>query len=115
MKNKIDLGVMRPDYGSVEPVAASSDKDLPKKKVYPSIYISDLEDEPDIPDSGEAVIRYKVIEKCETERDGKKTCSYDIEIHEMSPTSKSSSSSKDSDSDDEIERGLSRAESEKED
>jgi hypothetical protein len=107
----IDLGTMRPDYSIMTdapaPEGASAESETPKKKVYPSLYISDLDTKLDLPDSGEAIVKFKVVERRETERDGKKTCSYDIEIHELTPTAKKSSQKS---SDDDIEEGLSEAE-----
>lgn len=111
MKNKIDLGTMRPDYSAeiLVPEGASSESDRPQKKFYPSLYISDLSEKLELPDSGTATVTFKVVERRETERDGKKTCSYDLEIQDMTPTSESGSKKS---SDDEIEEGLSAAENE---
>ena len=50
------------------------------KKSYPTLYVSDV-GELDLP-SGEFMIcgKAKVVSRTETERDGKETCSYEIEI-----------------------------------
>ncbi|MCK9587974.1 MAG: hypothetical protein WC069_06430 [Candidatus Shapirobacteria bacterium] len=108
MKTKTyNLGAERPDYGSAEPANEKPEKELPKKMVFPSFYISELTDKMEIPSEGEATIKFKVVERRETERDGKSTCSYDLEVHSLAITE---ASGKPESNDDEIEAGLKEAE-----
>lgn len=112
MKMKtISLGVERPDYGS-ELAAHEPEKPRKMKTSYPSFYISDLKESMDIPDSGEATIKFKVVERRENERDGKCLCSYDLEVQEISFVGKASSPKEES-ADDAVEKGLAEAESKK--
>ncbi len=58
----------------------------PKKKTYPSIYLSGPKDEfADLPDSGEAVIRYQVTRRSTEEENGKKRHSLTIEVRSLDP------------------------------
>lgn len=60
----------------------------PKKKTYPSIYLSGPKDEfADLPDSGEAVIRYQVTRRSTEEENGKKRHSLTIEVRSLDPKS----------------------------
>lgn len=111
MKTKtISLGVERPDYGSPEVAAPEEPKKT--KLAYPSLYISDLKESIEMPDSGEATIKFKVVERRETERDGKTSCSYDLEVQDISF---SAEKAEESSADDEIEKGLAEAEETDED
>lgn len=106
----ISLGVERPDYGD-SPVASQSEPKKTKMS-YPSLYISDLKESIEMPDSGEATIKFKVVERRETERDGKTSCSYDLEVQDISFLGKTSSKKEES-ADDAVEKGLAEAESKK--
>jgi len=109
MKMKsISLGTERPDY-SDSPISAPEE---PKKTkmVYPSLYISDLKESIEMPDSGEATIKFKVIERRETERDGKTSCSYDLEVQDISFAAGKPGKTPSKSDDDEIESGLAEAE-----
>jgi hypothetical protein len=51
------------------------------RKYFPTFRYSGKE--LDLPDEGEMTIRFKVVERTESERDGKKTCSYTIEVQSI--------------------------------
>jgi len=53
-----------------------------KEKYYPSFHYSG-EEELDLPDEGEMTVRFRVVERTESERNGKKTCSYTIEVQSI--------------------------------
>lgn len=58
----------------------------PKKKTYPSIYLSGPKDDfMDLPDSGEAVIKYQVTRRSTEETDGKKRHSLTLEVRSIDP------------------------------
>lgn len=58
----------------------------PKKRTYPSIYLSGSKDEfADLPDSGEAVIKYQVTRRSTEEENGKKRHSLTIEVRSLDP------------------------------
>jgi len=109
MKKTYSLGMQRPDYSTAVPSEPATDKKTPMKEVFPSFYLSDLKNPIDLPDEGTAEIKYKVVSRTESTRDGETKCSYDIEIQELTPTSKTATAS----DDDEIESGLQEAEADK--
>jgi hypothetical protein len=58
----------------------------PKKKTYPSIYLSGPKDEfAELPDSGEAVIKYQVTRRSTEEENGKKRHSLTLEVRSIDP------------------------------
>jgi hypothetical protein len=84
MKGMIDLG-KKP-----EPCCDSPKTDSKAPKVYyPSLYVSGIDALDGLPD-GEFTFtgKGKVVSKTESTRDGKKTCSCDIEIHAIKPDGK---------------------------
>jgi hypothetical protein len=97
-KKPISLAQEVTDYSAVEPPqTAKSDEDLPKKKVFPSIYISDAPPALfELPDEGEAVISFRVREKGMRERDGEKTCNCELEIISITPMKMESKAMEDS-------------------
>lgn len=83
----ISLAQEVPDYSSELSVPQPvSDEKLPKKKVYPSMYISDAPKELfDLPDEGTATIKYRLREKGIRERDGDKSVNCELEILSITP------------------------------
>lgn len=77
---KLDLGSKPEAYSS-----GCSPCDVPRRRYFPTVYISDQEKPIDLPDEGKAVIEYKVRGRSMNERDGKKRHSADIEIHTIEP------------------------------
>lgn len=79
----LDLGMSDEErYGS-SPVISAYD---PKKKTYPSIYLAGPKDDfMDLPDSGEAVIKYQVTRRSTEETDGKKRHYLTIEVRSIDP------------------------------
>src|SRR5690348_10029044 len=79
---KIDLG----EKSSEAPMAISEAEEPKEVQTwYPSIYLHDKEEMPDIPEEGYARVKYKVTSKTISERDDKKRCSMEIEIQEIEP------------------------------
>lgn len=106
----ISLAQEVPDYSKsgdmAMPSEPSRDEDLPKKKVYPSMYISDAPEALfSLPDEGTATIKYRVREKGIRERDGEKTVNCDIEILSITPNKGNSKAMENStrDSDDALD------------
>lgn len=78
----IDLGRSYPDY----PCGAYPDSGKESKKDYPSLYISDRDDELNLPLEGEARVKYKLRSKeMRQDHEGKKRHSASIEIHSIDP------------------------------
>lgn len=78
---KLDLGEMRPDYDKMYPCSSSSSSNVPKKKVYPSIYIDRLDQAIDLPDKGEGKVKFRVRRREErVDEDGNKYHGGTIEI-----------------------------------
>lgn len=86
----------------------------PPEESYPSLYLSDIEGIESLPEEGEAVIRYKRRSITETEREGKESCSVELEIQAIKPSGKKTPDSHrkpaDSEMEDAIDEGLDRAE-----
>jgi hypothetical protein len=86
MHKAIDLGKK---FG--DDIEMTSIKDLEDKTHYPDFYISGTDDSRllDMPDEGEATIRFKVVSRTHSEdtRNGKKKrrCSLCIEVHSIEP------------------------------
>lgn len=87
MPKPIDLGKKyNEDIG--EPISI---RDLKDEVHYPDFYVSNTEDSRllDMPDEGEATIRYKVVSRnhSEDKRNGKtrRRCSITIEVHSIEP------------------------------
>jgi hypothetical protein len=86
MSKPIDLG--RKLGENVTPISIS---DLKDETHYPDLYISEIDDSrlADMPDEGEALIKYKVITRSHNEhqRDGKKEhrCSITLEVRSIDP------------------------------
>lgn len=87
---KLDLGSKPETY----PCAPCDSSAVPRRRYFPTVYISDQEKPIDLPDEGKAVIEYKVRGRSMNERDGKKRHSADIEIHTIEPGKKSAMSRK---------------------
>jgi hypothetical protein len=113
-----DLGYT---YDEPTALASSPDKESESsekpKMHYPSLYMGNLKEVIDLPDEGEAIIKFKVTERAVTDRNGEKSCRLDLEVHSLSPlsSSKETSSSKSGDLDSAmkaIEAGLKSEESE---
>lgn len=47
---------------------------------YPTLHLSDVPEDMEIPESGKLLVEFKRIEKVEVNRDGKERCSYTLEI-----------------------------------
>lgn len=87
------------DLGSKPGKEMSAAKPSPAKEVYyPSIHVRDAEGLEDLPD-GEFTFtgKGKVVSYTETERDGKETCSCEIEIHSIKPSTKKLRKAKEAD------------------
>lgn len=54
-----------------------------EEKVYPTLWIDENEGELELPDAGTMTISFVVTEKTERESDGKKTCSYRLEVRSI--------------------------------
>lgn len=104
----INLGKPLPESaGVIEMVSAMPDE----KMTFPSLYISGregIEGAPDVGTEGEAMIRFRVVSKTESEGPNGKNSSLDLEVMgiEFGETSE--------DDNDEIERGLRESERETE-
>ena len=71
---------------------------------YPSLYISDLDEDLGLPSEGEAVIKFKVTRKSETTRKGKPTkYSYDIDVKSIYPKKGGAKKSQFKDTDDALD------------
>ncbi len=79
----IDLG-NKPDKEMTEKAALA-----PREVYYPSIHLSNVDGLEDLPD-GEFTFtgKGKVVSYTESTRDGKETCSCEIEIHGIKPSTK---------------------------
>jgi len=86
-----------------------------KGPYYPTLYVSGIDGGADIPD-GEFTFtgKAKRISKTETERNGKETCSFELEVMELTPTS-NGVKSKGKDSGEALDDALNEIESAKED
>lgn len=82
---KLDLGSKPESYGGCSPCGPS---DVPRKRYFPTVYISGQDKSIDLPDEGVATIEYKVRGRSMNERDGKKQHSADIEIRTIEPGKK---------------------------
>jgi hypothetical protein len=90
--DKLDLGYTYADEDNDFPVCGSNDNYRTKKR-YPTAYISRVSDDPkDFPETGKAIIEYKVTEKRtrSSSKSGKTKArhSMDIEIHSIEPVKK---------------------------
>lgn len=79
-KSFIDLGHKHETPMQCEP--AEPDKN---RVSYPSLYIAS-DSKIDLPDSGDAIIRFKKVSSSESERDGKSSYSCELEIMAIKPT-----------------------------
>lgn len=82
----IDLGKTYDDLGAI----AVSVNDSPKKKHYPDLYLSDIDDPDllDLPDEGVAEIRFRVVSRSYREdgrSDKKRSCSLTLEVISLEP------------------------------
>lgn len=83
-KHKFNLAQQVPDGPALDPATPSSKPD----PSYPTLHIDDHPDSAimGIPDSGESVIKHKVIHRGENiGKDGKKKHSITLEIHSIEP------------------------------
>lgn len=96
--SKIDLGRSLKD--ELEPISIS---ELKEETRYPCLHISDIEDKrlAEMPDTGEATIRYKIRSRThdEQERKGKKrhSCSVTLDIISIDPPAGKAKKNGDSD------------------
>ena len=98
----IDLGKKSELLGATPEPAQENSKE--PKVYYPSLYLNfdGVEKLDGLGETGEAIIKYKVVSKTISEREGEKYCSIDLEIHSITPKE----SSKKSSPMDDIEEGL---------
>lgn len=75
----INLGE-KPESNSSDAAAVPVDP----KTYYPTIYLRGGEELKGLPDSGEFVIKGKVVSRGENERDGKYSCNAEIEVQSIS-------------------------------
>lgn len=47
---------------------------------YPTLHLTDVPEDIEIPESGKLMVEFKRLEKVEVNRDGKERCSYTLEI-----------------------------------
>jgi hypothetical protein len=81
MSKSIDLGKTLDDMISVSAVK-------PDEPHYPDLYLGDIDDPKilEMPDKGEATIKYRVISRTHREEKGRKdTCSIRLEVLSISP------------------------------
>jgi hypothetical protein len=84
MSKSIDLGRKLSDMVSVAALK-------PDEPHYPDLYLSDVDDPAlaDMPDKGEATIKYRVLSRTHREEKGHKdTCSIRLEVLSISPPEK---------------------------
>lgn len=105
----MNLGSKREVYS--EPATPSKNKD---EVYYPTLYVSGINKEGDLPD-GEFTFtgKAKLVSKTETNRNGKETYSFEIEVMDITPTSKGLKS-KGKDSGEALDDAFKEIESEKE-
>jgi len=89
MANKqIDLGIS-PAVSADVPISADVPVKAPAKVSYPTLYLGDV---PELGDLPEGVFTFtatgRVVSYTETNREGKKKCSCEIEVHSIEPKSK---------------------------
>ena len=98
-----------------KPSEVSKPMSTSKGPYYPTLYVSGIDGNAEIPD-GEFTFTGKArrISKTETERNGKETCSFELEVMELTPTSKGSKS-KAKDAGDSLDEAFTEIESAKED
>lgn len=117
---KIDLAREVPDYskmeGSLGPEPSGPEKNLPKKTVYPSIY---LDDAPvalcDVPIEGTALVKYRIDRTTiRRENGGESTASVEIEIMSFEPKS-GKKSDEDSKKEESVEEAFGKWDSSKDD
>lgn len=81
----INLGYEAPDYGELA-TAAPEPEEKKTKTHYPSFYIHDAPKElMGLTDEGEALITFKVVNKTMSDREGKKSCSCELEVQSITP------------------------------
>lgn len=91
----IDLGRKPDDLSCPCPVAKSEGP----RVYYPSLYLEGTGELKDLPESGTLTIRFKRVSKSETEREGKKRCTVELEVREI-VDAKSGDASSDEDAED---------------
>ena len=77
----IDLAIQPKDMDMAMPM--SSSKGGKSKPIYPSLYISGVENLDSLPREGYALIHFKRRSMTVGDRDGESCCSADLEIHEI--------------------------------
>lgn len=105
----MNLGVKYDEKESMAmPKSTSGDKTS-----YPTLYVSGIKKEGDLPD-GEFTFtgKGKLVSKTETNRNGKETYSFEIEVHDLTPTSKAVKS-KEKDSGEALDEALTKIETDK--
>lgn len=76
----IDLAITPPEPVDLDMVIGKKGKSKP---MYPSLYISGVDNLEDLPREGYALIHFKRRSMTMGERDGEECCSADLEIHEI--------------------------------
>lgn len=91
-REEIDWEKYHKDNPTSAPMLASpesDDSDKPKRMVYPTLYIHDApSDLGSLPDTGTAVVKYRIIEKSISDRNGEKTARCELEIQSLTPKGK---------------------------
>lgn len=77
----IDLAIQPKDMDMAMPMPSS--KGGKSKPIYPSLYISGVENLDSLPREGYALIHFKRRSMTVGDRDGESCCSADLEIHEI--------------------------------
>jgi hypothetical protein len=79
----IDLAIQPKDMDMAMAMPMPSSKSGKSKPIYPSLYISGVENLDALPREGYALIHFKRRSLTMGERDGESCCSADLEIHEI--------------------------------